>query len=142
MSFYNRLFIFIVGMLLGVVIIFISLDMRSEPLSFDYFPNNRIKKYLINHELNISETAICKLECYDLDSLFLKQYISNSHVDFTLSKIRGYEVKTYYLSFNLGEQKNNQNIYFVFQKKDDLIVLVNLIGNDSMLNCAYCTASK
>ena len=123
-------------MLLGVVIIFISLDMRSEPLSFDYFPNNRIKKYLINHELNLAETAMCKLECYNLDTIFLEQYISNSYVDFTLSKIRGYAVKTYYLSFNSGEQKNNQNIYFVFQKKDDLITLVDLIGNNT--NCDYC----
>ena len=133
MSFSNRLFVFSIGMLLGLVIIWISLDMRSEPLSFDYFPNNRIKKYLINHELNLSETAICKLECYNLDTLFLGKYISNSSLDFNLSKIGGYEVKTYYLSFNSGEQKNNQNIYFVFQKTDDLIELVNLIGNDSIL---------
>ena len=126
-----------IGMFLGLVIIFISLDMRREPLSFDYFPNNRIKKYLINHELHLSEIAICKLECYNLDALFLKKYISNSSVDFNLSKIRGYSVKNYYLSFNIVEQKNNQNIDFVFQKKDDLITLVDIISNNNT-KCDYC----
>ena len=119
MSFLTRVSFFIIGVLLGLLILFLSLDSREEPISFNYFPNSRIKSKLMNSDILISEKALCKMMCLDLDTVVLNEHISNAHVDFKTSKIRGYDIKTYYL---YNDKKDN---FFKFQIDSDSVKLID-----------------
>ena len=148
MPFLNRFIFFSVGLILGVLIIFFSLSTRKDALSFNYFPNSRIKNYLIKNQVFFSAQAICKIDCYNLDTVSLDTYIANSNVDFKKSKIRGYKDKVYYL-----KPKNNKNIqdlsFFQFEINSDSIKLVDIFlnsgvplsqasGHPAKMNCPMC----
>ena len=87
MSFLNRFSFFFIGVLFGLLILYISLKDREEPLSFNYFPNSRIKSKLMKSNILISEKALCKMMCLDLDTVLLNEHISNANVDFKTSEI-------------------------------------------------------
>ena len=78
-----------------------SLKGREEPLSFNYFPNSRVKSHLINSDILISKEALCKMNCLNVDTMLLDHYILDGKVDFKKSEIRGYDVKTYYLFYEI-----------------------------------------
>ena len=96
MNFLNRFYFFCFGILLGVLVLYFSIRTREIPLTFDYFPNSRVKKHLIQNKILFSKEIVCKMNCYNLDTAFLDQYILNSDVDFKKSKIRGHSIKTHY----------------------------------------------
>ena len=149
MPFLNRFVFFSFGLILGVVIIVFSLSTRKDSLSFNYFPNSRIKNHLIKNQVFFSEKAICKMDCYNLDTVYLDKYISNSNVDFKKSKIRGYTDKVYYLTPNL-KNKNIQELSFLkFEINSDSIKLVDMFlnlstpfnqasGHPSKTHCPMC----
>ena len=111
MNFFNRFSFFLIGILLGCVLILFSLQFRNQPLSFNYFPESRVKNFLIKNSGLFSSNALCKINCYNLDTLLLSSYIENSVVDFKKSKIRGYNPKVYYLSVDLPIQQDKE--YFI-----------------------------
>jgi len=145
----NRFLFFGFGLMLGLVIIGFSLNTRKDSLSFNYFPNSRIKNHLIKNQIFFSEKAICKLDCYNVDTVSLDTYIANSNVDFKKSKIRGYKDKVYYLNPNL-KNKNIQNLsFFQFEINSDSIKLVDVFlnfntpfsqasGHPDKMNCPMC----
>ncbi len=149
MNIFNRFYFFSFGVFLGIVLIFFSLGERKETLSFNYFPNNRIKKHLKQNKVFFSKKAICKMTCLDLDTALLDNYISNSNVDFKKSKIRGYNDKIYWLSFNFSKRGIKEMSYLTFEKKGDSITLVDVffnvaipfkevLGHPGLLKCQDC----
>ena len=69
MNFFNRFSFFLIGTLLGCVLILFSLQFRNQPLSFNYFPESRVKNFLIKNSGLFSSNALCKINCYNLDTL-------------------------------------------------------------------------
>ena len=112
MNFSDRFSLFFFGIFLGLLIVIISLQFRKDPISFNYFPGDRIKHYLIKNKINISEVAKCYFNCLDLDTLMLSKYILESKIIYAKSKIRGYECKEYYL------YNRDYMIDFIFSKCD------------------------
>ena len=82
MNFFNRFYFFLIGAMLGCVLLFFSFNLRDKPLSFNYFPDSRVKTYLIKNKILFSDKSLCKINCYNLDTLLLSNYIENSVVDF------------------------------------------------------------
>lgn len=134
MNFFNRFSFFFIGIILGCVLLFFSLQFRSKPLSFNYFPESRVKKFLIKNKIGFSDQALCKLNCYNLDLSLLDQYISSSVVDFKKSKIRGYNPKTYYLTIDLPfmQENFNETSYMIFETGSDTVQLVDIFLNLDM----------
>ena len=87
MPFFNRLSFFILGIIIGVLIIFISFQQRIDKLTFNYLPNNRVKNYLIKNNIFFSPKSLCKMSCFGLDTISLNEYISRGSIDFKKSKI-------------------------------------------------------
>ena len=127
MGFLNRFYFFCFGILLGVILLLFSFQKRKDSLSFNYFPDSRIKNHLIKNKVFFSERSLCKMSCFDLDTCMLDEYISNGNIDFEKSEIRGYSNKTYYLSFSIEERNINKNSYLVFEKNIDFIKLVDVL---------------
>ena len=125
MNFLNRFSIFSIGIIIGVFIIIISMKTRKETISFNYLPSDRIKSYLLKHDINYIDYSLCQLQLLKLDTLKIYSYIENSKVNFKKSKIRGYDCKIYYLiNKNISD---NSVIEFVFTKCDTTIILKNII---------------
>ena len=125
MNFLNRFSIFSIGIIIGVFIIITSMKTRKETISFNYLPSDRIKSYLLKHDINYIDYSLCQLQLLKLDTLKIYSYIENSKVNFKKSKIRGYDCKIYYLiNKNISD---NSVIEFVFTKCDTTIILKNII---------------
>ena len=151
MNFFNRFYFFLIGAILGCVLLFFSFSLRDKPLSFNYFPDSRVKTYLIKNKILFSDKSLCKINCYNLDTLLLSNYIENSVVDFKKSKIRGYNPKIYYLSINLSIKQDNFNetSYMVFEANHDVVTLIDVFVNlsvpfnqvsshPSVYHCPHC----
>lgn len=125
MNFLNRFSIFSIGIIIGVFIIITSMKTRKETISFNYLPSDRIKSYLLKHDINYIDYSLCQLQLLKLDTLKIYSYIENSKVNFKKSKIRGYDCKIYYLiNKNISD---NSVLEFVFTKCDTTIILKNII---------------
>ena len=128
MNLFHRFSFFLIGVFLGIGILFTSIKYRSEPLSFNYFPNNRVKNFLIKNDIFFSRKALCQFECNQLDTVFLKKQISISKVDFQRSKVRSENSNIYYLS--------SEKMDLIFQTFLDSIVLINM--NSHNKDCSNC----
>ena len=128
MNLFHRFSFFLIGVFLGIGILFTSIKYRNEPLSFNYFPNNRVKNHLIKNDILISRKALCKFECNQLDTVFLKKQISISKVDFKRSQVRSKNSKIYYLS--------SKKMDLIFKTFSDSIVLINMHFNNG--DCNNC----
>ena len=128
MNFFNRLSIFFFGVFIGLIILILSLSLREKPLSFNYFPNHRVKNYFLKNTIIISEQAFCKMSCYNLDTMNLGNYILESKVDFQNSKIQGFVPKTYQLLL--------EDYTFIIETSIDSVVLKNVTKEFKI--CANC----
>ena len=135
MPFFNRLLFFFCGIFLGVVILLLSLKNREAPISFNYFPNSRVKSFLVKNDILISKKALCQMNCFQLDTTLLDQYITNSKVDFQKSQIRGYNPKLYHL-----KQITPSGFYFQFAIHQDSVKLISVYShNNALVNtCVNC----
>ena len=127
MNFLNRFSIFSIGVIIGIFIIIISMKTRKETISFNYLPSDRIKSYLLKHDINYIDYSLCQLQLLKLDTLKIYSYIENSKVNFKKSKIRGYDCKMYYLINK--HILDSAVIEFMFTKCDTAITL-NSISYD------------
>ncbi len=143
MGFVKRFSFFFIGILFGCLILYVSLKGREEPLSFNYFPNSRVKSHLINSDILISKEALCKMNCINLDTTLLDHYILDGNIDFQKSEIRGHDVKTYYLFNEINKKRVH---YFKFRINGDRVELLDLfltslppnIDKHSLKNCENC----
>ena len=126
MPFFNRLSFFILGIIIGVLIIFISLQQRKDKLTFNYLPNNRVKSYLMKSDILFSSKSLCKMSCLGLDTISLNEYILRGSIDFKKSKIRGYTDKLYYLSFGSHNINIREDSYLLFGTRGDSVTLVDV----------------
>tara|TARA_B100001250_G_C19216507_1_gene535999 strand:- start:61 stop:519 length:459 start_codon:yes stop_codon:yes gene_type:complete len=133
-NFFNRFSFFLIGVILGCVLLFFSLQFRSKSLSFNYFPESRVKKFLIKNKIGFSDKALCKFNCYNLDRSLLDQYISSAVVDFKNSKIRGHNPKTYYLNIDLPiiQDNCNKTSCMIFETDSDTVKLIDIFLNSDM----------
>lgn len=134
MHFFNRLLFFFCGIFLGVGILLLSLKHREAPISFNYFPNSRVKSFLMKNDILISQQALCEMKCFQLDTTLLDQYISNAKVDFQKSQIRGYNPKLYHL-----KQTTPSSFCFQFAINQDSVKLISVSSQNNELNtCLNC----
>ncbi len=104
---------------------------------------------MLQSNIFFSEKAMCKIECFNLDTAFLDEYIMSSNVNFKKSKIRGHNDKQYFLSFSFPKSNVHEMSHLKFKKQNDSITLVDLFINLSMplspsssdldhLHCEHC----
>ena len=134
MSFFNRFSIFFVGVAIGTFIIIISMNSRTTPISFNYFPNDRIKSNLIKNHIKFSDNSFCQLLALGLDSTYIYSYIKNSKVNFSKSKIRGYDCQEYALQ-NIKDIEGHL-LEFLFSKCDTNIHLSKVIYDGKQVSCS------
>ena len=129
MPFFNRFLFFMVGIIIGFILIFFSLQYRKDKISFNYFPNSRVKNHFIKNDIMFSAKSLCKMNCFGLDTIMLNEYILHGNIDFKKSKIQGYTNKLYYLSFIDTTINIIEDSYLIFGVKSDSVELVDVVVN-------------
>lgn len=105
-----------------------SLQLRKEPIKFNYLPSSRVISHISNHDIIFSENISCKVDCISLDIKSLRTYISQSKVNFKKSEIHNAKSKAYVLS--------HKDYQFKFQDFGEYYVLSDLkIKKNKCMNC-------
>ena len=98
----RRFFIYLIGVGLGVIVSLFFFGDRE--IDFSYLPNARTLKHLRSQSFEISEKALCQLNCISMTERSFKKlfYDSDLDVDFGLSNVGG-QCRTYFIQ--VQEQK-------------------------------------
>ena len=115
-------------MVFGSVLLLFSLQLRKEPIKFNYLPSSRVISHISNHDIIFSENISCKVDCISLDIESLRTYISESKVNFKKSEIHKAQRKVYILS--------HKDYQFKFQEFGEYYELSELeIKKNKCINC-------
>ena len=93
MKFWQRLRVYLIGVAIGVVLSILLFGGRG----CDWTPTNRVKKRVFSGEIYTSDGLFCQMECQDLDSAAVYEFIDAADVDFSLSETQS-TPKVYHLS--------------------------------------------
>lgn len=98
----RRFFIYLIGVGLGVIVSLFFFGDRE--IDFSYLPNARTLKHLRGQAFEISEKALCQLNCISMTERSFEKlfYDSDLDVDFGVSDVGG-QCRTYFIQ--VQEQK-------------------------------------
>jgi hypothetical protein len=129
MDFSRRLRLFLIGVVLGSVIMyFYVLKDRNIYKS----PKEVIKEKLIHLPLQLSSKALCQVNCSKLDTLKLRKLWKEAEIDFSKSKTSEKPCPIYYITLSAGFDKTTILNCSVC---DDFIVMQEIVEPMDTCNC-------
>ncbi len=104
--FIKRLGYFLVGLSLGLVFLAFFLKKKSDEtgVSFCYLPNCRVLKDLRSKPMYYSEDISAMLNSNELDTLAIKQFLTEGDVDFGSSDTKSKPCKTYIIAGEVAKK--------------------------------------
>lgn len=123
MKFYTRLAFYLFGLLIGVIfmIYFMTAKAESRNVAFCYFPNCRVLKDLRSKPFYYSEQAQAVLEQKLIDTLDIKNCLTDGQVNFSLSNKPHQGGKLYVINYQANKTKSLQ--LKVVNYKDKVMLL-------------------
>ena len=121
MSFIKRLFYYLGGVGLGIIILMFFLS--GKKTSCDYGPNARTLKFLKSKPLQKSKDLEIELMRYNIDSLELQSTLDSGEVNFSSSETSNDSSKIYAIEINLEEKGSFE---FRYKIKKDSIELISI----------------
>ena len=119
MSFIKRLFYYLGGVGLGIIILMFFLS--GKKTSCDYGPNARTLKFLKSKPLQKSKDAEMDITLHNIDSLDIKAALDVGEINFSSSEISNDLTNIYALEINL---ENKGSFEFRFKIKKDSIEII------------------
>jgi len=120
-SFIKRLFYYLGGVGLGIIILMFFLS--GKKTSCDYGPNARTLKFLKSKPLQKSKDLEIELMRYNIDSLELQSTLDSGEVNFSSSETSNDSSKIYAIEINLEEKGSFE---FRYKIKKDSIELISI----------------
>ncbi len=121
MSFIKRLFYYLGGVGLGIIILMFFLS--GKKTSCDYGPNARTLKFLKSKPLQKSKDAEMDITLHNIDSLDIKAALDVGEINFSSSEISNDLTNIYALEINL---ENKGSFEFRFKIKKDSIEIISI----------------
>ena len=121
MSFIKRLFYYLGGVGLGIIILMFFLS--GKKTSCDYGPNARTLKFLKSKPLQKSKDAEMDITLHNIDSLDIKTALDVGEINFSSSEISNNLPNIYALEINL---ENKGSFEFRFKIKKDSIEIISI----------------
>ena len=121
MSFIKRLFYYLGGVGLGIIILMFFLS--GKKTSCDYGPNARTLKFLKSKPLQKSKDAEMDITLHNIDSLDIKAALDVGEINFSSSEISNDLPNIYALEINL---ENKGSFEFRFKVKKDSIEIISI----------------
>lgn len=129
MNLFQRFKRFLLGVLIGLGLVFFFFGNRSETLK-GWMPNERVLKRLRETHLVIPDSLRCKVECAKLDSSSLKDLFKEGNVRFRRSDTHK-EPKIYCVDFD----ENTPAFQMYFSCDDSVSTLIEITSISSTLSC-------
>ena len=109
MAFLKRLGFFLFGLAIGLVFLAIFLKKKSDEtgVEFCYFPNCRTLKDIRSKPLSYSDEVLEIFKTGELDTLDIKNLLTQGNVDFGRSDTKAKDCKTYFIE---GETKEKVRV--------------------------------
>jgi hypothetical protein len=120
-SFIKRLFYYLGGVGLGIIILMFFLS--GKKTSCDYGPNARTLKFLKSKPLQKSKDAEMDITLHNIDSLDIKAALDVGEINFSSSEISNDLPNIYALEINL---ENKGSFEFRFKIKKDSIEIISI----------------
>jgi len=120
-SFIKRLFYYLGGVGLGIIILMFFLS--GKKTSCDYGPNARTLKFLKSKPLQKSKDAEMDITLHNIDSLDIKAALDVGEINFSSSEISNDLTNIYALEINL---ENKGSFEFRFKIKKDSIEIISI----------------
>jgi hypothetical protein len=87
MTFARRLRAYIIGLILGIVLVSLIFRERLHVLT-DWLPGNRVLMELRSNPLAVTPKALCEMRCMELDTATLREAMLRGSVQFGESSTR------------------------------------------------------
>ena len=126
MSLSKRLVYFFIGLSIGIgfVYYFLMAKANSRGVEFCYLPNCRVLKDIRTKPFEYSNEASKILSQKIIDTIDIKQILTNGDVDFDRSNVKKGNGKIYFIE---GEIKNNKNVELEVYNFPDKVLLHKII---------------
>ena len=132
MTFRQRLFRYMIGMALGLGLVFLMFGPRG---CGNWLPGNQVKKWIRenNQNIEVSSKANCQIKCMELEYEDIYVVLSDKgDVEFEQSQTKGYP-KEYVIS---GERENEAEFKFGFILREDSSSVVSFAERlDKTFDC-------
>ena len=129
MTFFQRLKRFLFGLLLGSILVFWFFGDRSEVLTA-WMPNERVMKRLRETHLVLPDSMQCRLQCFQLDSLAVRELMVRGNVRFGKSETRR-DPLLYTVDFSQHEPP----LRITFACDDSTSALVGVLSLKGVMPC-------
>lgn len=112
MAFLKRLGFYLVGLSIGLVFLTIFLKKKSEEtgVEFCYFPNCRTLKDIRSKPLSYSDEIRKMVETGELDTLAIKEILTEGDVNFDKSDTKSKGCKTYFVEGFVDDRKSELEV--------------------------------
>lgn len=121
MAFIKRLGFYLFGLAIGLIFLAVFLKKKSDEtgVSFCYFPNCRTLKDIRSKPLSYSDEVLEIFENGELDTLDIKNILTEGTVDFGKSDTKAKDCKTYFVK---GMVKGKERTLKVKNCKDQALL--------------------
>lgn len=130
MTFWRRFRLYLVGVGLGLLLVFIFFGSRDLTA---WFPEGRVLTTIDSSSQSYSERALCQLKCLSLDTKSFQNIQAVASVDFSESNTRKKPCPVYTLNSEFEDRKY-QMIWKVCENEEE-VELLSLIKIGQACNC-------
>ena len=120
MPFLRRIKLYIIGVLLGCVMVYGLFHNRIP----SWLPETIIKEELLEWPLQFTKHANCRMECRGITEEEIILVLEEGDINFSKSKVRGKPCPTYAIE---GNTEDGQFVRIVFAKCDSITRVVTAI---------------
>lgn len=129
MTLFQRFKRFLLGLGLGVILVFFFFGNRSESIK-GWLPNERVMKRLRETKLQLADSVQCRLKCFNLDSMSVKNLFEEGNVRFRRSETKQ-EPKIYRVDF----EQHNPPVQLTFSCDDSTSTVIDVMAVGAKVHC-------
>lgn len=120
----RRLRVYLIGVLMGLIATYFILGTRS----CDWLPGKRVKTFIIENQIKISDFNSCRMACYGLNRIDIFNVLNSGSVSFSDSKTSG-DQKEYII------EHEGLSVTFAVSMTDSTSEVVQFHDRSKQCNC-------
>ena len=121
----RRLRVYLVGVLMGLIASYFMLG----PRSCEWLPGNRVKSFIAENQIRISDSTLCRMECFGLGKEDVYNLLNYGEVSFSESQTSGFR-KEYVVQYD------ELKVSFLVDMTDSLSEVIQFHGYDTRCACS------
>ena len=129
----KRILIYLLGFLIGCVVVYFSL-FRGKDRTY-WLPSNRVREKLMQKKLFFPENTLCKMKCRGIEEQEVKDILKNGDINFSESDVHDAPCPSYALE---GIGTKNKKVRVVFTSFDSITQVstaINLLESNDSCGC-------